>query len=118
MWSDFLLCFAAWSALALAMDRHYEEAWPGRDSEAPSVARRRRQLSLCGWLLLSLSLYTALALPSDHGPAMAAVIWVVALSLSALAATAATTWMPQRQPLLGLGALVAGASSLLLHGLA
>lgn len=26
---DFLLCFAAWTALALAMDRHHEDAWPG-----------------------------------------------------------------------------------------
>ncbi|WP_370681654.1 DUF3325 family protein [Comamonas sp. GB3 AK4-5] len=118
MLTDFLLCFAAWSALALAMDRHYEEAWPGSDTEAAPIARRRQQLALTGCLLLTLSLSLALTLPTHSSRALAAVVWVVALSLSAVAATAASTWMPQQQPLLGLGALAAGAISLLLRALA
>lgn len=117
MLTDFLLCFAAWSALALAMDRHYEEAWPSSDTEAAPIAKRRQQLALTGWLLLAMSLYLALAFPVGSR-ALAAVVWVVALSLSAMAATVVTTWIPQRQPVLGLGALAAAAISLLLRTMA
>jgi len=117
MLADFLLCFAAWSALALSMDRHHEDAWPGSDTESAPVAKRRHQLATTGWLLLALSLYLALALPADTSRAMAAVVWSVALSLSAVAATAAATWIPQRLPALGLGALAVGATSLVLRSM-
>ena len=48
--SAFLLCFAAWSAMALGMDRHHEDA-TGREG----AARRLQQLRRAGWLLLLLS---------------------------------------------------------------
>lgn len=102
---DFLLCFAAWTALALAMDRHHEDAWPGVASDAPSSLLRRLRLSQVGWALLALSLGMALGFPGASTVAMSAAVWTVALSLSALAATAMTTWQPQRLPMLGLVAL-------------
>ncbi|MEG0676127.1 MAG: DUF3325 domain-containing protein [Comamonas sp.] len=102
---DFLLCFAAWTALALAMDRHHEDAWPGIASEAPAAVLRRQRLAQAGWALLALSLGMALGFPGATTVAMSAVVWTVALSLSALAATALATWQPQRLPRLGMAAL-------------
>ena len=49
--SAFLLCFAAWSAIALGLDRHHEDA-TGREG----AAHRLQQLRRAGWLLLLLSL--------------------------------------------------------------
>jgi len=102
---DFLLCFAAWTALALAMDRHHEDAWPGVDSEAPAAALLRQRLFKSGWALLGLSLGIALCLPAASSVALSATAWTAALCLSALAATALATWQAQRLPVLGLAAL-------------
>lgn len=102
---DFLLCFAAWTALALAMDRHHEDAWPGIASEAPPAVLRRQRLAQAGWALQALSLGMALGFPGATTVAMSAVVWTAALSLSALAATALATWQPQRLPRLGMAAL-------------
>jgi len=101
--SAFLLCFAAWSAIALGLDRHHEDA-----TDREGAARRLQQLRLAGWLLLLLSLWLA-AHPADGVPASLGVTaWTVALSVAAVAVTAAVTWQPRRTPLLAGMALVAG----------
>lgn len=101
--SAFLLCFAAWSAIALGMDRHHEDA-----TDREGAARRLQQLRRTGWLLLLLSLWLA-AHPADGVPASLGVTaWTVALSVAAVAVTAAVTWQPRRTPLLAGMALVAG----------
>ena len=101
--SAFLLCFAAWAAIALGMDRHHADAL-GRDA----TARRLLQLRRGGWLLLALSLWMA-ARPVGHVPASVGITaWTVALSLAAVAVTAAVTWRPQRTPALAGAALLAG----------
>ena len=101
--SAFLLCFAAWSAIALGMDRHHEDA-----TDREGAARRLQQLRLAGWLLLLLSLWLA-AHPAGGVPASLGVTaWTVALSVAAVAVTAAVTWQPRRTPLLAGMALVAG----------
>lgn len=101
--SAFLLCFAAWSAIALGMDRHHEDAL-GREG----TARRLLHLRRAGWLLLLLSLWLA-ARPSGDAPASLGVTaWTVALSVAAVAVTAMLTWQPRRAaPAAGL-ALAAG----------
>lgn len=101
--SAFLLCFAAWSAIALGMDRHHEDA-----TDREGAARRLQQLRLAGWLLLLLSLWLA-AHPAGGVPASLGVTtWTVALSVAAVAVTASVTWQPRRAPLLAGMALVAG----------
>jgi hypothetical protein len=101
--SAFLLCFAAWSAIALGMDRHHEDAL-GREASAHCLQRLRR----AGWLLLLLSLWLA-ARPSGGAPASLGVTaWAVALSVAAVAATAMATWQPRRIPAAASVALLAG----------
>jgi hypothetical protein len=101
--SAFLLCFAAWSAIALGMDRHHEDAL-GKGG----TARRLLHLRRAGWLLLLLSLWLA-ARPSGDTPASLGVTaWAVALSVAALAVTATVTWQPRRAPALAAAALAAG----------
>jgi len=109
--SDFLLCFAAWSAIALSMDRHHEDAlgdaW-ARTLGHDGAARRLQHLRRAGWLLLGLSLWQA-AHPAGSAPASLSVTaWAVALSVAAVAATAAVTWQPRSTPALAGCALVAG----------
>lgn len=60
--STFFFCFAAWSAIALGMDRHHEDAL-GRQTATPRLAQLRR----VGWLLLALSLWLA-ARPQSGTP--------------------------------------------------
>ena len=101
--SAFLLCFAAWSAIALGMDRHHEDA-TGRES----AARRMQPLRRAWWLLLLLSLWLA-AHPADGVPASLGVTtWTVALSMAAVAVTASVTWQPRRALLLAGISLVGG----------
>ena len=101
--SAFLLCFAAWSAIALGMDRHHEDAL-GQGA----TARHLQQLRRVGWLLLVLSLWLA-ARPSGNTPASLGVTaWTVALSVAAVAVTATVTWQPRRAPALAAAALSAG----------
>ena len=118
--SSFLLCFAAWSALALGMDRHHEDAF-GATSHAPRHAHlpglkhpwaHPAHLRRAGWAMLLLSLWLV-ANPADSAPgalptSINVVAWVVALSVSAVAVTAVVTWQPRRAPALGTVALVAG----------
>lgn len=104
--SAFLLCFAAWSAIALGMDRHHEDAM-GHEG----AARRLQQLRRAGWLLLLLSLWLA-ARPAGGAPASLGVTaWTVALSVAAVAVTATVTWQPRRAPMLAGAALVAGLAA-------
>ncbi|MDR6152722.1 hypothetical protein J2W88_001254 [Acidovorax delafieldii] len=104
--SAFLLCFAAWSAIALGMDRHHEDA-----TDREGAARRLQQLRRAGWLLLLLSLWLA-AHPAGGVPASLGVTaWTVALSVAAVAVTAAVTWQPRCAPLLAGVALVAGLAA-------
>ena len=101
--SAFLVCFAAWSAIALGMDRHHEDAL-GREG----TARRQMHLRRVGWLVLALSLWLA-ARPSGEVPASLGVTaWTVALSVAALAVTAMVTWQPRRTPVAAGVALAAG----------
>lgn len=104
--SAFFFCFAAWSAIALGMDRHHEDA-TGREAAAPRLAQLRR----AGWLLLALSLWLA-ARPSASVPASLGVTaWAIALSVAAVAVTAVMTWRPRRAPALGALALAAGLAA-------
>jgi hypothetical protein len=101
--SAFLLCFAAWSAIALGMDRHHEDAL-GREG----TAWRQLHLRRAGWLVLALSLWLAVR-PSGEVPASLGVTaWTVALSVAALAVTAMVTWQPRRTPVAAGVALAAG----------
>ena len=101
--SAFLLCFAAFSAIALGMDRHHHDAL-GRDGGARQLLRLRR----AGWLVLLLSLGLALRPANDLPASLGATLWAVALSVAAVAVTAVVTWQPRRTPALAGVALVAG----------
>lgn len=104
--SAFLLCFAAWSAMALGLDRHHEDA-TGRERAACHL----RQLRRAGWLLLLFSLWLA-SRPAGGAPAsLGMAAWAVALSAAAVAVTATVTWQPRRAPLLAVAALVAGLAT-------
>ena len=121
--SAFLLCFAAWTALALGMERHHEDAF-GTTDPSPRHAplpglkhpwQHPAYLQRAGWALLVLSLWLA-AGPSGPAGAPAGAVptsinvvaWVVALSVSAMAVTAVVTWQPRRAPALAAVALAAG----------
>src|SRR3989344_4187114 len=110
--SAFLLCFAAWSAIALGMDRHHEDALGQEGAVRRLVALRRS-----GWLLLVLSLWLAAAHPPGGVPASLGVTaWSVALSVAAVAVTATVTWQPRRTPELAGAALLAGLLARALGG--
>lgn len=111
--ASFFLCFAAWTALALGMDRHHADAL---GSAGSAVQQRRWQCT--GWLVLVLSMWWAVLAPAHAPPlpqaSMAAAAWAVAVSVAAIAVAAALAWRPRHTPLLGAGALLAG---LLVHAL-
>lgn len=127
--SAFLLCFAAMAALALAMDRHHDDAFAAAGA-APRWTRVQWPwlahplwhpvyLRRAGWGLLWLSLWLTAAAPGTAAvlmPPMSLriVVWVVALSVAAVAVTAVVTWQPQRAPALAAIALVAGLCALAL----
>lgn len=88
----FLLCYAAWTALALSLDRHHEEAL----GQALSL-HRTRTLRATGWSLLLLSM--GVAASTGHGAhtaTIAVAAWAVMLTVAALAATACMAWCPRR----------------------
>ena len=101
--SAFLFCFAAWSAIALGMGRHHEDAL-GR----PGTARRLLWLRRAGWLLLLFSMWLAAQPSGGISAALGLATWAVALSLAALAVTASLTWQPRRTPALAGAALATG----------
>jgi hypothetical protein len=101
--SAFLFCFAAWMAVALGMDKHHEDAL-GHEA-APARLRQWRRV---GWVILLASLWLAARTPPGVPASIGVTAWVAALSVAAVAATAAVTWLPQRAPPLGAVALAAG----------
>jgi len=104
--ATFLLCFAAWSAIALGMDRHHENA-TGHEG----TALRLQQLRCAGWLVLLFSLWLAAHPAGGALASLGVAAWAAALSMAALAVTAAMTWRPRRTPLLAGAALVAGLAA-------
>ncbi|MFY3382736.1 DUF3325 domain-containing protein [Paracidovorax sp. MALMAid1276] len=107
--SMFLLCFAAWSAIALGMDRHHEDALGCEGS-----ARQLRALRAGGWVLMLASLWLAAASANAAGApptSVAVVAWTVGFMVSAVAVAAAATWHPQRMPWLAGAALAAGLAA-------
>lgn len=90
-----LLLMAAWAVctlamawLALAMDAHWHQAL-GRAHPLPPA--RRRALRTAGALGLAASL--GLCLLADH-PSMAALVWVLLLSVSAASVAFTLSWRP------------------------
>jgi len=71
-----LLCYGGFTALCLSMDRHHADLLGAKPS-----ARRRRGMKLGGWLLLTLSLWAAVA---STGWGLGLVEWFAVLMLSAL----------------------------------
>lgn len=94
MVDDLLSCAAlscaaigmAW--LALAMDVHWRQV----RGEEPLSAAARRTLRAMGGLALALAL--ALCLLADHA-SMAALVWVMALTASALLVAFTLAWRPR-----------------------
>ncbi|GAB3435928.1 DUF3325 domain-containing protein [Giesbergeria sinuosa] len=92
--ADFFLCFAAWSVVALGMERHHEDAL-GQEGTARSLM----QLRQLGGLLLLWSLWLGTAYPvGGVSAALGLTTWMVALSVAAVAVTATTTWLPKYIP--------------------
>lgn len=71
-----LLCYGGFTALCLSMDRHYADLLGRKPS-----ARRRQSMRVGGWLLLTLSLWTAV---SATGWGLGLVEWFAVLMSSAL----------------------------------
>ncbi|MFL1504020.1 DUF3325 domain-containing protein [Pseudomonas sp. O64] len=71
-----LMCYAGFAALCLSTDRHHGELLHSKPS--PS---RRLSLRACGWLLLMLAIWPAVA---GSGWAQGLVQWCAVLMLSAL----------------------------------
>lgn len=71
-----LLCYVGFTALCLSMERHYSDLLAGK----PSL-RRRRLLKATGWLLLAVSIWTAV---SAEGWTMGLVKWSAVLMASAV----------------------------------
>ncbi len=104
--SAFFFCLAAWSLIALSMDRHHEDAL-GREAAATRLTQLRR----AGWLLLALSLWLAAHPQAGTSTSMGITAWTIALSVAAVAVTAVMTWQPRRAPVLAGAALLAGLAA-------
>ncbi len=83
-------CVAAFSALGLAMDRHYEDSYGRGKSPSPGL---RRALRLTGTGGLLLSLWACLA---AAGTAQGWVFWFGVMTLSALGVVLLLTYAPAR----------------------
>ena len=101
--SAFLLCFAAWSAVAMGMDRHHADAL-GREATPRRLALLRRT----GGLLLLWSLWLAASPPGGTPASLGVTAWTAALCAAAIAVTATMTWRPRQTPALAGVALAAG----------
>jgi len=82
-----LACTAGMGWLALAMEGHWAQV---REGDATGAQVRR--LRVLGTLGLAAGL--ALCLGADHA-SMAALVWVMALAVAALAIAFTLTWRPQ-----------------------
>ena len=105
--SAFLLCFAAWSAMALGMDRHHADAL-GHEG----TVRRLQHLRRAGALLLLCSLWLAARPTAEASASLHVTAWAIALSMAALAVVATVTWCPRRTPVLAVASLTAGLAAL------
>lgn len=89
-----VLSYCAWSALALAMDRHYADIH-GRGAE-PSAQLRRRMRWL-GSLGLALAFAVAVAM---QGWTIGPVGWLGLLAMAGVLQVLSLTYLPARVPLL------------------
>lgn len=95
-----LLAYAAWTALAYAMDRHYADMH-GRGKE-PSV-RRRTGLRLAGSFILVLSFGAAVSAAGWHiGP----VLWCGLLTLAGISVALLLQYAPRLAMLTGGACLI------------
>ena len=93
-----LLCYGAFTALCLSMDRHHADLLGRKLSP-----RLRPWLKLAGWLLLALSLWAAV---SSTGWGLGLVEWCAVLMLSALLLVLLLPYRPRLALLLaGVGLL-------------
>ncbi|MFT3778407.1 MAG: DUF3325 domain-containing protein [Ottowia sp.] len=81
-----LACTLGMGWLALAMQAHWAQVWPGVPLARPG------RLRVLGALALAASL--ALCLAADHA-SMAVLVWVMALAASALGVAMVLTWRPR-----------------------
>lgn len=96
------LAFAAFAALALAMDRHYEQVMHRMHAH--------KTLRLClraaGAALMLLALWCCV---TAWGAVVATLVWLGLLSCAALMTTLALSYMPRYLPALAMGMGVSGA---------
>ena len=84
-----VLAHAGMVWLALAMPTHWQQVWQSTSSPSTKTAVTLRTLAM---LALGLSLLSCLWL--DH-PTMAALVWVMWLSVAAAVVTFGLAWKPQ-----------------------
>lgn len=82
-----LLCYAGFTALCLSMPRHHDQLLGGKPTK-----RRRHALHIGGWLLLGLSLWSAVSI---NGWSFGLVDWFAVLMLSALALVLLLPYRPR-----------------------
>jgi nitrate reductase NapE component len=93
-----LMCYAGFTALCLSTDRHHGELLHSRPSP-----RRRIVLRVIGWLLLTVSIWPAVAVA---GWGLGVVEWCAVLMLSALLLVLLLPYRPRLALLLaGVGLL-------------
>lgn len=80
-------CLAGMAWLALAMEAHWVQVFPGHP-HSPVLARRQQRLAAAA---LGLGLWACLQ--ADH-PSMAVLVWVMMLTASALSVAFLLTWQP------------------------
>ncbi|MET1115702.1 MAG: DUF3325 domain-containing protein [Comamonas sp.] len=95
--ASLLAALCAWSALALAMDRHFEDCY-GRGAERKT---RPALLQCAGWSGLIVSLAAAWL---SRGPVVGSVLWFGILTFSGVAVVAVGALRPRRLRQVPLGA--------------
>ena len=94
-----LLCYAGFTALCLSTDRHHGELLHSKPSP-----RRRLGLRIAGWLVLTVSIWPAVAVA---GWSLGLVQWCAVLMFSALLLVLLLPYRPRLALILaGLGVLV------------
>jgi nitrate reductase NapE component len=94
-----LMCYAGFTALCLSTDRHHDELLHSKPSP-----RRRLGLRIAGWLVLTVSIWPAVAVA---GWGLGLVQWCAVLMLSALLLVLLLPYRPRLALILaGLGVLV------------
>ncbi|EZI28812.1 MULTISPECIES: DUF3325 domain-containing protein [Pseudomonas] len=94
-----LMCYAGFTALCLSTDRHHDELLHSKPSP-----RRRLGLRIAGWLVLTVSIWPAVAVA---GWGLGLVQWCAVLMFSALLLVLLLPYRPRLALILaGLGVLV------------